>query len=112
MAKASFTLDTETGKLDITVNGKKVENAQSVYIGSYQSFDYQKNAMKDKVSFEIAISEKSDEGVYKYTRLMAKQTIDGQEALCKGNPIYSKHDEFVEVSHSSSVEDEFLKLLR
>lgn len=112
MAKANITLDTETGKLEVTVGGKKVENANYVSVGAYKVFDYEKNVMVNKVGFTVEVQEQSDDGVMKHTRMMAKYTEDGQEALAQGNPIYSKHEDFVEVSQSSNVEEEALKLLR
>lgn len=112
MAKANITLDTETGKLEVSVNGKKINNVNYVSIGTYHTFDYDTNAMVNKVGFTAEVTDKDVDGVYTYTRITAKQTQDGQAALAKGNPIYTQHDEFVVMSHSSNVEEEALKLLR
>lgn len=112
MAKANITLDTETGKLEVTVNGKKVENANYVAVGMYKHYDHEKDMFMNKVGFNIEVSEKDDGGVMKHTRISAKQTEDGQLALSRGHAIYNKHQDFVEISKHSSVEEEALKLLR
>lgn len=111
MAKAVVTLDTETGKLEVKVGGKVVENASYVNIGSYKAFDHEQNMMVDKVTFSVETHEMDEDGVMTHTRLMAKETIDGQQALSKGQVIDPKNNDFVIVSHSSAVEEEAVKLL-
>lgn len=80
MPKFSIEVDTDTGTLEVTAAGKKVENVCSVGAEHYKYFDYDKNEMVSRAYVNVMCNEKDDSGIFKMTRMSAEVNKGVDEA--------------------------------
>jgi hypothetical protein len=90
MAKVIIELDTEDGSLTATINGKAVNDVESIMISRYND-DY-KN--KPEIGCSISTKTINDDGVRTYTNICAEHSKSGRTALALGT-LKTEFDDFV-----------------
>lgn len=90
MAKVKIELDTEDGSLNVSINGKAVENVECVSVHRYT--DSYRN--KPEVGCSISTKTVDDGGVRTYTNICAEQSVEGRTALRLGTT-RSDFDDFL-----------------
>lgn len=81
MAKFVVNVDTDAGTLDVTMNGKPVEDVCCVDFDKCQRFDYEKNAIVDKIEVCISSMKKDDSGAMIKTRICASLADQIKDAI-------------------------------
>lgn len=99
MAKANIEVDTETGDMSVSVNGKKVDKVERIYASKYMGWDYESNTPKPYSTFEVCVYDKDDSGVVSYTKLMASDC----DAVKASKEVYAKDEKYPEFVKVSSV---------
>ncbi len=77
MAKLTMTLDTEDQSMTVDVDGNAVSNVNEVNVANWGSGD------KPQFSFSVTTYE-NIAGVHKMTRLVARESPEGREAIAEG----------------------------
>lgn len=68
MAQFTINVNTDDKTLSVAVNGETLENVDSVYISKYKDYEDE-----EKVNISVNTSEKSEDGVKKFTSVVAKE---------------------------------------
>lgn len=81
MAKFVVNVDTDEGTLEVSMNGKKLEDVCCVDFDKGQTFDYEKNMIVDKVYVSISSAKKDDSGAMIQTRICASLAEQMKDAI-------------------------------
>lgn len=84
MAKISAEFDTQTKELTITMDGKTIDNVQSVCLSKAGSY-YEDNSDKKEFGMSImTLSKNKDEKYDNYNQIVASESKEGKEAVAAG----------------------------
>jgi hypothetical protein len=92
MAKVNIIIDTEEGILDVSINGVKVTDVDSV--SAYRCRDSYKSSKKEEVDVIILSVKKDENDVKTITQICASQSPTGRDSI-KNGTVYSSYADFV-----------------
>lgn len=94
MAKVNVEFDTKTKELEVTFNGKKIDNVYSVNL--YK--DYYSDASENPFGMSLMTldsSKQDDEGYRSMQQIVAKESKDAKEAIEAGAGTHPDHPELL-----------------
>ena len=95
MAKINIEFDTKSKELSLTLDGKAVENVQSVSLSKMMDYYSDSSSDKNEFSFSVLTQDKNEADGYKtYTHILAKQSEEGRKAIADGSA--TAHTEYPE----------------